>query len=125
MNAPVLAMPDFERPFVLQTDACEYGISAILSQEDQDGSEDRLRPIAFKSRKLIPAEMNYPTHEKEALAMVWGVKKFRAYLQGVPFLALTDNSAICWLMNSAHTGKLARWALTLQEYDFKLQHIKG
>ena len=122
VQAPVLAMPNFEKPFVLQTDACEYGISAILSQED---SEEDLRPIAYKSRKLIPAETNYPTHEKEALAMVWGVKKFRAYLQGVPFLALTDNNAICWLMNSAHTGKLARWALTLQEYDFMIQHIKG
>jgi hypothetical protein len=122
VSAPVLSIPDFTRSFILQTDACDYGISAILAQE---GDEGEIHPLAFKSRKLIPAETRYPTHEKEALAMVWGVQKFRAYLQGVPFVAYTDNSAVTWLMNSNHTGKLARWALSLQEYDFTIKHVRG
>lgn len=121
-NAPVLAMPDFKKVFYLQTDACDIGISAILSQKDAEGHS---HPIAYASRKLNDAETRYHTIEKEALALVWGTDVFRPYLLGSPFIAQTDNNTVKWLMSNEKPGRLSRWSLRLAEHDFTCEHIKG
>eukprot|EP00741_Cyanophora_paradoxa_P017123 tig00020960_g16535.t1 len=115
----VLGYPDFERPFILSTDASTYAIGAILSQSD-GGSPARERPIAFISRTLAPAERNYTATELECLAVVWAIKYWRHFLLGGPqFLVRTDHQALQWLRSrEATSGRLGRWSLLLQSYDF-------
>ena len=77
--APVLCSPDFEKQFILQTDASYQGVEAVLSQLDDKGMD---HPVAYYSRKLFPREEKYSTVEKECLAMKVGVEAFRVYLLG-------------------------------------------
>ena len=114
LSAPILASPDFEKSFYLQTDACDYGISAVLSQKGPNNEE---KIIACASRKLNGAEQNYHTTEKEALAMVYGCEQFRHYLLGRPFYAETDHSALTQLNKTTNTGRIRRWALKLSEFQ--------
>lgn len=117
-----LFAPDFTKPFILQTDASDVGISAILAQV-HDGKEV---PIAFASKHLNTAEQNYSTTEKECLAILYGCQQFERYLSDREFLIVTDHSALQWLMNSRGNNKrLMRWALALQELSFKIVHRKG
>lgn len=110
--APILAYPDWNSTFLLQTDASDVGLGAVLSQL-QNGQE---HPIAFGSRVLNSAERNYCAVEKEALAIKWAIEKFRHYLHRRKYLLLTDNSALSWLLSSAKLSpKLNRWAATLTE----------
>ena len=78
MEAPILACPDFEVPFVLQTDDSNTGLGAVLTQS-RDGPE---RVISYASRTLTDAERRYSTTKKECLAILWAIQKFRAYLEG-------------------------------------------
>lgn len=84
------------------------------------------RPIAYASRKLRGAELNYPTTHKECLAVVFGVEQFRQYVEGYHFKIQTDHSALIWLFNQQNlSGRLARWVMKLSEFDFELMHVKG
>lgn len=94
-NAPILAFPQLDVPFILDTDACDSGLGAVLSQV-QGGKE---RVIAFAARALTKAERNYSTTRKELLALVWGSERFETYLYGRRFLARTDHNALQWLRN--------------------------
>ena len=78
-RAPVLKSPDFMRPFILQTDASDHGVGAVLSQRDSEGKE---HPVVFFSRKLLPREEKYATVEKECVAVKLGVQACRVYLLG-------------------------------------------
>ena len=91
---PVLQSPDLSKQFVLQTDASERGIGAVLSQRSSDGEE---HPVAYYSRKLLPREERYSTIEKECLAIKLGVYAFRVYLLGRPFVVQTDHRSLEWL----------------------------
>ena len=82
--------------------------------------------IAYAGRKLNPAERNYSVMEREILAVAEGVKQFQHYVYGRRFTVLTDHSAAHWLMNIKEpTGRLARWALLLQQHDFTIQYRSG
>ena len=121
-SAPVLAYPNFDRPFLLQTDASDVGLGAILAQHDGNGQE---RVIAYASYTLSPREQNYSTMEKEALAVVFAVKHFRFYLLGKRFSVITDNNALRWLHSLEPKGRIARWIMDLQEFEFDIQHRPG
>ena len=120
---PVLHKPNYDLPFIVQTDASYNGISGILSQIE-DGEE---HPVAYISRSLIPAEKNYAITELECLAVVWAIDKFRYYLYHKPFEVHTDQRALAWLasMMDSNNRRLARWAFKLQEMDFKILHRAG
>jgi len=121
-EAPIFAYPDFTKPFLLSTDASDDALGMVLGQE-QNGREV---VIAYGGCKLIPAERNYSVTEREALALVVGIKGFQHYLYGRKFTVYTDHNAVRWLMNIKEpTGRLARWALVLQQYDFEIKHRAG
>lgn len=116
-----LSYPDFSKPFILDCDASETGMGAIVAQCTTAGE----RPIAMESRKFTTAERKWHIREKEALAIKFGLEKFRHYLLGSDFVVRTDHSSLEWLFK-AKTGRLQRWALVLQEYlPFKIQHRAG
>lgn len=121
-NAPLLQFPDFEKPFVLTTDASNYALGAVLSQ-GPIGSD---RPIAFASRTLNDTETRYSTIEKEMLAIVWAVKHFRPYLYGKKFKIYTDHRPLAWLKNiNEPNSKITRWKLRLAEFDFDVVYKNG
>lgn len=121
-NAPVLACPDFSKPFFIQCDASDTGMGAVLFQETE-GFE---HPIAYASKTLNKCQRKYSVSEKEMLALIFGIEQFRGYVEGSTFTVITDHSALVWLHNLSNpAGKLARWALKLSQYDFKVIHRKG
>lgn len=122
VTSPVLALPDFSKQFVLDTDASGSGIGAVLSQI-QDGAE---QVISYGSRSLTKAERRYSITRKELLAVVHFIKTYRPYLYGRRFVLRTDHSALKWMMSFKEPeGQLARWLDTLSEYDFEIRHRAG
>lgn len=122
-SAPVLINPDFEKKFYVHCDASDYGIGAVLIQLDDEGQE---RPIAFMSRKLNSAQRNYSVTERECLAALEAIQRFRCYLELQDFEVITDHASLVWLMRQPNlSGRLARWALKLQAFKFTVSHRKG
>ena len=118
----MLQVPNFEKPFVLVTDASDLGISAVLNQKVGDD----LAPVSYYSRMLTPAEENYSTYEKECLAVVYWFEKCRRYLEHKEFEIHCDNLALCWLLKRVkEIGRLGRWVLRLAPFKFKVKHTRG
>ena len=121
-SGPILRLPDFDKPFILRTDASDVGIAAVLMQE-WDGVK---HPISFASRKLQPREIAYSTIEKECLALVWAVEKFQMYLYGAEFVLETDHHPLAHIMKAKmKNNRVMRWALCLQPFRFVVKAIKG
>ncbi|KAJ9514751.1 hypothetical protein QJQ45_028514 [Haematococcus lacustris] len=122
-TAPVLIAPDPSQPYTLRCDASGIGIGAVLTQ----GKGPAERVVAYHSRKLLPAERNYPTHEQELLSVVEALKVWRHYLLGVQFTLLTDNWANKHLQSQPHLDckRQARWMEVLQDYNCHIDHIPG
>jgi hypothetical protein len=121
-SQPVCCLPDLSKEFVLRTDASDFGLGAILLQDQGFG----LQPIACASRKLIQAEKNYATVEKECLAIVWGIEKFSPYLYGRPFTIQSDHQPLQHLQRmKTSNSRLMRWAMQLQPYNFHVEAIPG
>ena len=120
---PVLMVADPTKPYVLQTDASNFGLGAVLSQTGDDGLE---HPVAYASRKLQPRETKYSTIEKECLAIVWSLKLFHVYLYGQAFSIETDHQPLSWLQKMKDSNaRLTRWSLLIQPYRFELKYRKG
>ncbi|XP_034565104.1 uncharacterized protein LOC117830889 isoform X1 [Notolabrus celidotus] len=119
---PVLYSPNFDEHFILQTDASDRGLGAVLIQ----GPPNDQHPVAYISRKLFPREVRYSTVEKEALAIKWALDSFRYYLLGREFTLETDHRALQWMQRMRDTnGRITRWYLALQPFRFSIQHIPG
>uniref|UniRef100_K7EXH9 Gypsy retrotransposon integrase-like protein 1 n=1 Tax=Pelodiscus sinensis TaxID=13735 RepID=K7EXH9_PELSI len=121
-SAPVLTQPDFTKPFIVQTDASNLGVGAVLAQDQGKGD----RPIVYLSRKLLPREQQYSTIEKEALALRWAVEMLRYYLWGNTFRLVTDHAPLTWMHNMKEVNpRVMRWYLFLQQYSFIIVHRAG
>ena len=122
-NFPVLQLPDYSKPFIVQVDASERGLGAVLCQVDELGQDN---PIVYCSRKLLDRERNLATTEKECLGLVWALHILRPYLYGISFVIETDHNALVWLYKVKDTNqKLLRWSLLVQEYSFAVRHKSG
>jgi len=121
-TAPVLGMPENTGQYILDTDASDVGLGAVLSQV-QDGEE---RVIAYASRTLQKPERNYETTKKELLAVVYGLKQFRQYLLGRPIIIRVDHAALGWLKRTAEPlPQLARWLTFIECFDYQIVHRPG
>ena len=119
-TAPVLAIFNPDRPITVHTDASDFAIGAVLMQDE--------RVIAYESRKLSSAERNYAVHEKEELAIVFALAKWRVYLHGTkdPFTIFTDHESLKHLDTQKHLSRRqARWMTTLSEYNYTIVYRKG
>jgi len=121
-SEPILALPTNDGTYVLDTDASDFGLGAILSQE-QDGQE---KVIAYASRTLGKPEQKYETTTKELLAIVTGLKQFRQYLLRRRFVIRTDHAALTWLRRTAEPmQQLARWLTFIEQFDYEIEHWPG
>lgn len=117
-----LYRPNFEEEFILQTDASMEGMAAVLYQEE--GPERKI--ISYGSAKFKPNERRLHVNEQECLALIWATAHFRPYLEDKPFTVRTDSRCLTWLNKFKDSrAKLTRWALQLQEFNFKIEHVKG
>ena len=111
-------------PITLAADASAYGVGAVISQKYQDDSE---HPIAFTSWTLTPTEQKYAQVEREALALVFGVKPYHQYLYGRKFTLITDHKLLTNILGphqaipTLAAAHLQRWAITLSTYDYEIQ----
>ena len=122
-SAPILAFPNFSKPFILDTDASNTGLGGVLSQLDETGNE---HVIAYASRTLSKAERRYCVTRRELLAVVTFTQHFRPYLLGRQFTLRTDHGSLTWLQSFKEPeGQLARWLEKLQEYQFTIVHRQG
>ena len=120
---PILVFPNFEKEFIVQTDASLNAVGAVLSQLVDKGNE---HPIAYCSRTLSAQERNSTVTEKECLEVIYAYKQFWVYLHGYKFIVVTDHASPSWLQNLKEPeGRLARWALKLQPYNFTIVHCPG
>ncbi|KRX12461.1 Retrovirus-related Pol polyprotein from transposon 17.6, partial [Trichinella nelsoni] len=122
-SPPILSHPHFDRPFLLDVDASEDALGAVLSQPNHQGLPV---VVAYASRSLSQPERKYCATRREMLALVWATRHFRPYLYGRKFTARTDHNALKWLRNFREPeGQVARWLERLAEYEFEVVHRPG
>ncbi len=123
VNPPILVYPDFKKEFILETDASNVGLGAVLAQKDGNGVN---RAVGYASRMLKGAERNYTTTEIECLAIVWAVEQFRPYLYGRKFTIECDHNPLVYIDNAKNkTSRVSRWRLSLAEFQYTVVYKKG
>jgi len=124
-SAPILSHFDAQKPVIIETDASDFAIGAVLSQRDNEG---RLHPVAFHSRKFQPAEINYEIHDKELLAVVDAFKHWRRYCEGAAhqIQVLSDHQNLEYFTTTKVLNRQqARWAQELAGIDFRIYYRPG
>ena len=129
LQASILAFPDFNKPFLLETDASRRGLGAVLSHKQADG---RYHPIAYASRVMNETEQRYHSNKQEFLALKWAVtEQFHEYLSPYrknrnEFVVRTDNNPLTYIFSSANLDAAGqRWVVRLTSYNFSLEYQKG
>ncbi|CAN6716177.1 unnamed protein product [Malus baccata var. baccata] len=121
-TTPIIIPPDWRLPFELMCDASDYALGAVLGQR----KDTRPHVIYYTSRTLNDAQLNYSTAEKELLAVVFTLDKFRSYLIGTKIIVFTDHAALKYLLSKKEAKpRLIRWILLLQEFDIEIRDKKG
>ena len=124
IQAPILTYPDFGKQFLVASDASNVGVGAVLLQK----GDKRLMPISFASRVLSPAERNYSVTERELLAVVWALKKFRQLILGFPVQVITDHLPVVDLFKKrafVQNAKFNRWFLSVLEFNPSFRYLPG
>ncbi|CAK9300118.1 unnamed protein product [Gordionus sp. m RMFG-2023] len=125
---PALTYFNPELPIGIATDASKCGLGAVLFHTEKDGKE---KPIAFASRTLLKSEMNYTNIEREALAIMFAIRRFQEYLIGTKFTIITDHKPLVHIFtkglkdNSTMSLRLQKWNITLGGYDFNIKYKAG
>lgn len=123
ISAPILALYNPSRETELHCDASTEGFGGILLQKQDDG---KLHPIAYFSKRTTSLESRYHSFELETLAIIYSLRKFRIYLEGIQFRIVTDcNSLAMTLSKKTINARIARWALELENYHYSIQHRSG
>ncbi|CAN6562554.1 unnamed protein product [Malus baccata var. baccata] len=121
-TAPIITPPDWSIPFELMCDASDYALGVVLGQRKNKHSH----VIYYASRTLNDAQLNYTTTEKELLAVVFALDKFRSYLIGTKVIVFTNHAALKYLFTKKEAKpRLIRWMLLLQEFDIEIRDKKG
>ncbi|GBG89711.1 hypothetical protein CBR_g49564 [Chara braunii] len=121
-RAPILKLPDPTLPFILTTDASQYGIGPVLQQDDGNG----LRPVEFMSKKIKTQKLQDSTYEKELYALVCALKHWKHFLLGRHFKIFSDHSTLQWMKSQGELNdKLARYIQFIDMFDLELKHKKG
>lgn len=124
-SAPVLTMPDSSRGFIVEVDASDLGVGAVLSQR---GADNRIHPCAFLSHRLTPSERNYDVGDRELLAVKLALEEWRHWLEGAqkPFVVWTDHKNLQYLQQAKRLNpRQARWALFFNRFQFTLSYRPG
>lgn len=124
VSGPVLANPDFQLPFIIETDSSDLAVGAVLVQI-QDGER---KTIAYYSKKLSSTQRRYSATERECLAVLLSIEHFKHFVEGTPFIVQTDAMSLTFLQSMSIESKsprIARWALKLAKYEIVLQYKKG
>ena len=119
-----LILPDYNRPFLLRTDACNEQLGAVLLQQTKEG---KWAPVQWASKKLTPTERRYGISEKEMLAVYWGIKKFEYELRGRSFTLETDHKALEEIRTKPYfnNNRINRWIEQIQEFDFNVRYKRA
>jgi hypothetical protein len=122
ISAPVIQPPDWHLPFEIMCDANDYAVGAVLNQ-----SKDKKHyTISYTSKTLTGPQLNYATTEKELLAVVFAIEKFRSYLVGAKFIVYIDHAALKYLLMKKDAKlRLIQWILLFQEFDMEIRDKKG
>ena len=122
IEAPILQSPNWDLPFEIMCDASDYAVGAVLGQR----LDKKPTAICYASKTLIEAQINYTTTEKELLAVVYALEKFRPYILGSKIIIYTDHAALKYLLSKKEAKpRLIRWVLLLQEFDLEIKDKKG
>ena len=122
INDPVLQLPLFNEPFIIETDASLYGVGAVLSQSHTGET----KPVAYYSKHLTKPERNYSTTEREMLAIVLAIEHFKQFLYGTQFVVYTDHQPLKYVFQTKDpAARLLRWIVRLSNYDFEIRYKKG
>ena len=117
-NCPIIALPNFSKPFVLECDATGEGIGAVLKQGQH--------PIAFEIRNLQPHERIYSIYDKEMLAIMHALIKFQQYLVGNKFVVKTNHNSLRYFLTQKDLNeRKQKWVSKIQEFDFDIEYVKG
>ncbi len=123
-SRPILRVPDPDRPFRIECDASDFAIGAVLTQKDEISG--KWFPVAYFSRSLDPAERNYPVQEKELLALICSLRKWRHYVFGYVVHVTTDHQSLVTFLNHKNpSGRKARWLIELSEFPVEITYRKG
>ena len=126
VSSPVLKSADFDKPFVIQVDACDIGAGAVLLQRNEQ--TEVLHPLCYFSCKFLPHQQNYSTIEKECLALLLALRKFSFFVYDSQHVVeiQCDHNPLSFLHKMSNNNKrLMRWSLELQDYNVSICHISG